>query len=103
MSHPTRTELARSVSFLRRELAALRHDHAELLVAARAAVTAHYDGAALPLAVLIDTLDQLGQLPEYVPELTDDAQRVLGAGLVDQDGDDVPPPPAALLSGRRVA
>jgi hypothetical protein len=74
MPTPTRTELARSNAYLRRQMAALRNDHTELLAAARAAVVAHYDGQALPLFVLIDTLDQLGQLPEYGPQLTADGQ-----------------------------
>ncbi|WP_181764119.1 hypothetical protein [Streptomyces albidus (ex Kaewkla and Franco 2022)] len=73
MSTPTRTELASSTAYLRRQLAALRHDHAELLAAARTAVVAHFDGQALPLSVLIDTLDQLDQLPEYAPQLTAEA------------------------------
>ncbi|OEU90534.1 hypothetical protein DB35_04955 [Streptomyces abyssalis] len=72
MSTPTRSELARSNTYLRRQLAALRHDHTELLGASRAAVVAHYDGHALPLSVLIDTLDQLGQLPEYEPQLAEE-------------------------------
>ncbi|MER5887276.1 hypothetical protein ABT160_25930 [Streptomyces sp. NPDC001941] len=84
---PTLASLTRANGQLRRRIAALRHDHAELLAAARAAVVAHYDGQALPLAVLIDTLDQLGALPEYGPELTDD-----GLAAVE-----------APLTGRRVA
>ncbi|MFE9405297.1 hypothetical protein ACFYNY_26765 [Streptomyces sp. NPDC006530] len=90
VTRPTITSVTRANSQLRRQLAALRHDHAELLVAARAAVTAHYDGAALPLTVLIDTLDQLGALPEYAPQLTDDGIEALAAE-------------SASLTGRRVA
>lgn len=87
---PTAETLTSTVTWLRRQLAALRHDHAELLVAARAAVTAHYDGQALPLTVLIDTLDQLDALPEYAPQITADG---LAALAVSDRG----------LIGRRVA
>ncbi|OAR22047.1 hypothetical protein A8W25_30035 [Streptomyces sp. ERV7] len=90
---PTLTSVTRLNSQLRRQLAALRHDHAELLVAARAAVIAHFDGAALPLTVLIDTLDQLNALPEYAPQITHDGLAAL-APAAD------PGPP---LVGRRVA
>ncbi|MFE0037431.1 hypothetical protein [Streptomyces sp. NPDC059015] len=86
----TVTSLTRANSKLRRQVAALRHDHAELLTAARAAVNAHYDGSPLPLAVLIDTLDQLGALPEFTPQITDDGLAALTAA-------DIP------LTGRRVA
>src|SRR4051794_35231631 len=79
LSQPSLTSLTAANSQLRRQLAALRHDHAELLVAARAAVVAHYDGEALPLTVLIDTLDQLGALPEYTPQLTDSGLTALAA------------------------
>ncbi|WP_262063963.1 hypothetical protein [Streptomyces sp. STR69] len=87
---PTIASLTAANSQLRRQLAALWHDNAELLAAARAAVIAHYDGQALPLAVLIDTLDQLGALPEYEPILTDVA-------LATADGE------TPALSGRRIA
>lgn len=87
---PTAASLTRANGKLRRQLAALRHDHTELLSAARAAVTAHYDGAALPLTVLIDTLDQLGALPEFAPQVTDDDLAALAAA-------DLP------LIGRRIA
>ncbi|MGP3952638.1 hypothetical protein [Streptomyces sp. 7N604] len=86
---PTVGSLTRMNAQLRRQLAAVRHDYAELLVAARAAVTAHYDGDAMPLAVLIDTLDQLGALPEYAPQVTDGG---LAALAVD----------SAPVTGRRV-
>jgi hypothetical protein len=86
----TLASLTRTNGQLRRQLAAVRHDHAELLAAARAAVTAHYDGDALPLAVLIDTLDQLGALPEFAPQLTEEGLAALTADT-------------APLTGRRVA
>ncbi|WP_405807468.1 hypothetical protein OG729_20130 [Streptomyces sp. NBC_00210] len=89
-ARPTLASLTRANSHLRRQLAALRHDHSELLVVARAAVTAQYDGQALPLTVLIDTLDQLGALPEFAPQVTDD-------GLAALTADTLP------LAGRRVA
>ncbi|MEV0177715.1 hypothetical protein AB0I54_00185 [Streptomyces sp. NPDC050625] len=87
---PTIPSLTTANAQLRRQLAALRHDHAELLVAARAAVSAYYDGEALPLSVLIDTLDELGALPEYAPQLTDAALALI-------DGQ------APTLVGRRIA
>ncbi|MFD9211812.1 hypothetical protein ACFVY9_01595 [Streptomyces sp. NPDC059544] len=87
---PAVTSLTRANGQLRRQLAALRHDYTELLAAARAAVNAHYDGAPLPLTVLIDTLDQLGALPEFAPQITADGLAALTAA-------DVP------LTGRRVA
>ena len=93
-TEPTIDSLTRANAQLRRQLAALRHDHAELLVAARAAVVAHYDGEALPLTVLIDTLDQLGALPEYTPQLTDTGLTALAA--IDSGR------PGALV-GRRIA
>ncbi|WP_369377083.1 hypothetical protein [Streptomyces sp. cg36] len=89
-TRPSIGSLTRANGQLRRQLAALRHDHTELLVAARAAVVAFYDGEALPLAVLIDTLDQLDALPDYTPQLTDDG---LAAVVAD----------AGALTGRRVA
>ncbi|MBO8188832.1 hypothetical protein [Streptomyces spirodelae] len=102
MTTPTKHSLTRTLAEHRRELAALRHDHAELLAAARAAVCAHYDGQALPLAVLIDTLDQLGQLPEFSPYVTDAALDFLDASADLADSGQASGP-AALASGRRVA
>ncbi|MFG2144268.1 hypothetical protein ACGFRG_08715 [Streptomyces sp. NPDC048696] len=90
---PTLASMNRLNNQLRRQLAALRHDHAELLVAARAAVVAHFDGDALPVTVLIDTLDQLNALPEYAPQVTDDGLAALATSA------DTGPP----LVGRRVA
>ncbi|MGW7203923.1 hypothetical protein [Streptomyces sp. NPDC054837] len=90
LSRPTLASLTASNGQLRRQLAAVRHDHAELVAAARAAVIASYEGEALPLSVLIDTLDQLGALPEYAPQLTD-------AALAAVDGT------GPVLSGRRIA
>ncbi|MFI2077011.1 hypothetical protein [Streptomyces triculaminicus] len=87
---PTLASVARQNAALRRRLSALRHEHAELLAAARTAVAAHFDGDAEPLSVLVDALDELGALPEYMPQLTDLALGLLGAG-------DAP------VSGRRVA
>ncbi|MGI5350176.1 hypothetical protein ACQEU8_18625 [Streptomyces sp. CA-250714] len=102
MSTPTKHSLTRALAEQRRELAALRHDHAELLAAARAAVCAHYDGQALPLAVLIDTLEQLGQLPEFSPYVTDAALNFLGASA-DVADDGHASGLTALTSGRRIA
>ncbi|MFD8034675.1 hypothetical protein ACFV3F_39275 [Streptomyces sp. NPDC059717] len=89
-SRPTLASVTAANAQLRRQLATLRHDHEELLAATRAAVTAYYDGEALPLTVLIDTLDQLGALPEYEPQLTD-------AALAAIDGE------TPALAGRRIA
>ncbi|MEU1782030.1 hypothetical protein ABZ545_21455 [Streptomyces abikoensis] len=72
-------------------LAALQRDHSELLAAARAAVVAHWDGDEQPLSVLIDTLDELGELPEFAPQLTTLALNALAI-----DGD-------ARVVGRRLA
>ncbi|MET7701347.1 hypothetical protein [Streptomyces sp. NPDC005485] len=99
-TEPTLDSLTRGNSQLRRQLAALRHDHAELLVAARAAVVAHYDGQALPLTVLIDTLDQLDALPEYAPQLTDTALAAVAPGT--DSGTGIATGTAALV-GRRIA
>ncbi|MCC3775352.1 hypothetical protein [Streptomyces sp. UNOB3_S3] len=75
----------------RRRLTALQRDHGELLAAARAAVVAHWDGDEQPLSVLIDTLDELGELPEFAPQLTTLALDALAA-----DGN-------ARVVGRRLA
>ncbi|CAM5335141.1 hypothetical protein [Streptomyces abikoensis] len=64
---------------LTRRFAALQRAHDELLVAARMAVAAHWDGDEQPMAALIDTLDTLGALPEYAPQLTDQALDLLTA------------------------
>ncbi|GHF42460.1 hypothetical protein GCM10010218_24510 [Streptomyces mashuensis] len=74
----------------RRRIAALQRAHDELLGAARSAVTAYWDGDTEPLSLLIDTLDRLGALPEYAPQLTDQALDALAAA-------DTP------LVGRRIA
>ncbi|MCI3276249.1 hypothetical protein [Streptomyces cylindrosporus] len=87
---PTLASVTAANVQLRRQLAALWRDHDELLAAARTAVSAFYDGAPLPLAVLIDTLDRLGAAPEYAPQLTE-------AALAAVDGQ------APALSGRRIA
>ncbi|MET8808146.1 hypothetical protein [Streptomyces sp. NPDC004546] len=87
---PTVASLTAANGQLRRQLAALRHDHAELLAATCAAVSAYYDGQALPLTMLIDTLDQLNALPEYAPQLTREA-------LAAVDGE------TPTLLGRRIA
>lgn len=48
---------------LRAELAAVRRDRANLLAAARATISAQYDGEPDPLSYLRDELDARGQLP----------------------------------------
>lgn len=87
---PTLASVARHNAVLRRRLSALRHEHAELLAAARTAVVASWDGDSEALAVLVDALDDLGALPEYMPQLTDLALEALGGG-------------GASVAGRRVA
>jgi hypothetical protein len=52
----------------RAELVTLRMDYANLLAAARAAVTAAIDGEPTPLAYLIDELTAHDQLPPQVRE-----------------------------------
>ncbi|MFC5719866.1 hypothetical protein ACFP1Z_06695 [Streptomyces gamaensis] len=72
---------AHEIKDLRRRLAVLRREHAGLLAAARAAVGAYYDGEPEPLAPVIDALDELRALPEYLPRLTGAAEAELaGAG-----------------------
>lgn len=58
----TRT-LITELNRLRAELAEVRRDRANLLAAARATISAQYDGEADPLSYLRDELDARGQLP----------------------------------------
>lgn len=83
---------------LRRELAALRAAHEELVSAARTAVAELFDGSAQPMSVLIDTLDRMGELPEFAPVPTD-----LGLAALGQDTDHDHGLSRAVAVGRRLA
>ncbi|MBH1934271.1 hypothetical protein I5Q34_08175 [Streptomyces sp. AV19] len=86
---PVRVSVPRQNARLRRELAAVQRKYAVLLAAAVAVVTASWGGDPYPEAVLVDALDELGVLPEFAPQLTDQALAVLG-------------PAGAPVVGRRV-
>ncbi len=55
--------LATEITRLRAELADTRLDHANLLAAARAVISAHLDGEPDPLSYLRDELHARGQVP----------------------------------------
>ncbi|MFF4735312.1 hypothetical protein ACFY2W_05335 [Streptomyces sp. NPDC001262] len=87
---PTIASLTRYTTRLQGQLAELRHEHAELLAAARTALTAVWDGETEALSALVDALDRLDALPEYAPQLTAQALEALG-------------PAGTPLVGRRIA
>ncbi|GAA0426419.1 hypothetical protein [Streptomyces luteireticuli] len=96
MSHPKKPStgpvplsVPRQNALLRRELVAVKGKYALLLAAAVAVVTASWDGDPYPEAVLVNALDELGVLPEYAPQLTEQALALLG-------------PAGAPVVGRRV-
>ncbi|MEO3750147.1 hypothetical protein [Streptomyces sp. B6B3] len=96
--HLTRQQLVDANAQLRRELSELRRAHDELVAAARTTVVQHFDGESSPLGVLIDTLDQLGKLPEYAPQLTD-----LALIALDQNDDEDLDEVLAVAIGWRLA